>query len=193
MPHAKKIKNLFLKGLIISLSASGLIGIFIFLFGEFGDTEVKLLMTTLSVGICSLTGLCCASIYSSAKYRKFSMLGIATAGLCFLFSLAAIWSNPKDIQVVWKIQLTILVLSITFAHISLLLNIKPTKKLVKFILIFTLLFISIVAAMLLLLIFGGFEDTDFFFRLLGVFAILDVLGTIITPILNRTQKEGTTQ
>ena len=30
-----------------------------------------------------------------------------------------------------------------------------------------------------------FNEPEFYFRLLGVFSILDVLGTIATPILNR--------
>ena len=35
-----------------------------------------------------------------------------------------------------------------------------------------------------------FSESEFYFRLLGVFSILDVLGTIVTPVLNRvTEKE----
>ncbi|TYP74186.1 hypothetical protein BD809_1041 [Aquimarina intermedia] len=53
-----------------------------------------------------------------------------------------------------------------------------------------ILFISIVGLMLIKLTFSEFNESEFYFRLLGVFAILDILGTIATPVLNNIR--GTT-
>jgi hypothetical protein len=40
--------------------------------------------------------------------------------------------------------------------------------------------------MFIILVLNEAHDMgEFYFRLLGVFAILDVLGTIVTPILNK--------
>lgn len=190
MNNKNDLKKLFLKSLIVSLSASGLLGIFIFLFGKFGETEIRLLLTTLSIGGCSLTGLCCATIYPSENYKIFSVIGIVIAGLCFIFTLFVIWSSDFDhFENTWKILLSFIVLTTTFAHMSLLLNIRIVNQLVMNVLIATLLFISIVACMLLILIFCEFDCGEFFFRLLGVFTILVILGTIVTPILNKTQKQ----
>jgi hypothetical protein len=193
MDNTNDIKKIFLKTLIVSLSATGLLGIFIFLFGKFGETEGRLLLTTLSMGGCSLTGLCCSTIYPSEKYKIFSIIGIGTAGLCFVLTLFNIWGDFKNLENTWKLLLSLIVLTITFAHISLLLNIKIVNQLVKNTLTATTIFIGIVAFMLLTLIVGGFGKGDFFYRLLGVFGILDIVGTIVTPILNKTQKEYETK
>lgn len=50
----------------------------------------------------------------------------------------------------------------------------------------TIIFICVVAFMFLILIVGEFDNDEFFYRLLGVFVILDIVGTTVTPILNRT-------
>jgi len=50
----------------------------------------------------------------------------------------------------------------------------------------TLMFIAAVAAMIIYLVWAADTDVgDLYYRTLGVFAILDVLGTIIAPILAR--------
>ena len=60
-------KKIFLITMVISLSISALIGIFVFLLGDFGETDFKLLMTTLTIGGYSLTGLCCSVLYEKRK------------------------------------------------------------------------------------------------------------------------------
>ena len=167
-----------------------LLGIIIFLLGTFESTEVKLLLTITSIGGCSLTGLCCTTICTNKKYRIFGFVGIGISVLCFLMSLFNIWGNLHNIENSWKEFLSLIVLAITFAHISLLLNIKIANRLVQNVLLATIIFIGIVAVMFLTIIFTKFENDNFFYRLLGAFSILDVVGTIVTPILNKTQKQN---
>src|SRR5690625_7148208 len=68
----------FLQILIGALSVSALIGIYIFLAGDFGETEVRLLFTTLAIGGYSLAGLCCSVIYKREKLKPFSVIGMLT-------------------------------------------------------------------------------------------------------------------
>ncbi|MES2621681.1 MAG: hypothetical protein V4615_12595 [Bacteroidota bacterium] len=189
MNETNEIKKLFLRIVIVSLILSGLLGIFIFLFGEFKETEVKLLLTTLSLGGCSLTGLCCATIYPLAKFKVFSVIGILTAGLCFIITMLNVWGDFKNIEDTWKLLLSLIVLSVTFSHISLLLNIRPANHLVESVITVTIVIVSTVAVMLLTLIFAEFDNWEWFYRLLGSFAILDVLGSIVILILNRMQTQ----
>jgi hypothetical protein len=165
-----------------------LLGICIFLFGKFEETEIKLLLTTLSIGGCSLTGLCCATIYIIDKYKTFSAAGMVTAGLCFIVILFTIWGGIENIESTWKLLLSLIVLSVSLAHISLLLNIPLVNEMVESIRTVTIVFIATVAVMLVTLIFGEFDSQELFYRLLGTFAILDILGSIITPVLNKIQK-----
>lgn len=61
-------KKILLVTMIIYLVISALIGIIVFLFGEFWDTAIKLLLTTLIIGIYILTGLCSSSLYEKRKF-----------------------------------------------------------------------------------------------------------------------------
>ena len=177
-------RKIFLISLIIALSISALIGIYIFLAGNFGDTESKLLLTTLSVGGYSLTGLCSATIQKQNNLKWFSILGMLISTTGFLITIGTIWEF-FDFNDIWKTFIIFIILPIAFAHISLLLQIKPKTTYAKHSLVWTIIFISIVALMLVTSTLTEFRESETFFRLLGVFSILDVLGTIVTPILNR--------
>src|SRR5690625_1879295 len=91
----------FLQILIGALSVSALIGIYIFLAGDFGETEVRLLFTTLAIGGYSLAGLCCSVIYKREKLKPFSVIGMLTAVTGFVITTGAIW-EVIDIEDIWK-------------------------------------------------------------------------------------------
>ncbi len=177
-------KKTFLITMIISLSISALIGIFVFLFGDFGETEARLLLTTLTIGGYSLTGLCCSVLYEKRKFTILALSGMVVSVIGFLFTVLVIW-EAIDLDYSWKALIIFIVLATSTAHSCLLLLIKSDKSLVNGSLSATIIFISIVALMLIILVLGEFDIGEFYFRLLGVFAILDVLGTIVTPILNK--------
>jgi hypothetical protein len=176
-------KKFFLTTLIGGLAVSALIGIVIFLIGDFGDIQVKILVTTLAVGGFSLTGLCSSTIVNRKSLEALAVAGMLISGLAFLSIFVGIWEiiEFKDI---WRGSVSLSILAVTIAHISLLLLVKPKSDLIKNFLFITILFISAVAAMLIIPVIGDMEPEDFYFRLLGVFAIIDVLGTITIPILN---------
>jgi len=180
-------KKTFLITMIISLSISALIGIFIFLFKDFGETEFRLLMTTLTIGGYSLIGLCCSVLYEKRKFIPLALSGMVISVIGFLYTVLVIWETiDLDNDFTWKFSIIFIVLAASTAHSCLLLLIKSEKSLVNSALSATIIFISIVAFMLVILVLNEFDVvSEFYFRLLGVFAILDVLGTIVTPILNK--------
>lgn len=181
------LKKTFLISMIISLIVSALIGIIIFLFGDFGETEAKILITTLTIGGYSLTGLCCSTLYEKKRAISLAFSGIAVSIIGFLYTVLAIWEiidlNSWD---GFKPLLIFIILAFSIAHSCLLLLIRSEKPIIKNSLFATIGFIGIVALMLILLVFEAIDEPgEFYFRLLGVFAILDVLGTIVVPILNK--------
>ena len=183
-------KRFFLWALIVSLSLSALIGIIIFLFGKFGETEEKIITTTISIGVSSVTGLCCSTIFFKDKLKSLSITGMLASFAFLVIIVVTIWGNFKNHELE-KYLGTSVILTITFSQSSLLLLAKNTNKLVRNVLIATLIFISVVAIMLLITLWNGKINNEFFYRLLGVFAILDVLGTIVTLILSKTGKPPT--
>ena len=182
MEENTNFKKVFLITMIISFSISALIGIIIFLLGNFGEIEARILFTTLTIGGFSLTALCSSTLYEKHRYVPFSATGMIVAVVGFFITTLAIW-EILDLEDIWKVIIISIILSASIAHSSLLLLIKSRKTIVNVLLMLTLLFISIVALMLIILVLSEFDmDFEFYYRLLGVFAILDVLGTIVTPI-----------
>jgi|TARA_Y100000034_G_scaffold52863_1_gene64956 hypothetical protein len=181
MEENTNFKKVFLITMIISLSISALIGIIIFLLGNFGEIEARILFTTLTIGGFSLTALCSSTLYEKHRYVPFSATGMIVAVVGFFITTLAIW-EILDFEDIWKVIIISIILSVSIAHSSLLLLIKSRKTIVNVLLMLTLLFISIVALMLIIFVLGFDMDFEFYYRLLGVFAILDVLGTIVTPI-----------
>ena len=125
------------------------------------------------------------------KYIQFSVFGIITSILGFLAAILLIWEFV-DLEgnlglTGWgELLLTLIILTTSTAHSCLLFLIKSKKSFVKNTLFATIGFISIVAVMLIFLVLEIIDEPgEYYFRLIGVFAILDVLGTIVTPILHK--------
>jgi len=181
-------KKQFLRALIISLVISALIGIYLFLFGDFEDSDTRLLLTTLTVGWYSMTGLCSSVVHNRKRIKFFSLFGMIISVLGFFITVIAIW-EIIDNTLIWQLVMTFVILSVMISHISLLFLVKPKSKKIRYVMSATILFIAVVTVMLILEILVESEKGEFFYRLLGVFAILDVLGTISTPVLNKITKE----
>jgi hypothetical protein len=176
-------KKSFLLALITALILSALVGIYIFLIGDFGEMENKILITTISLAVFSLLGLCSALVHGNKNLSLFSMLGMCFSLLGFIASLAIIWQIKPSPRIA-EIFMILTILAFSFAHISLLLLLKIKYPIVKYALYSTLTFIIIVALMLSYVVVTHHDTEGLFFRLLGVFAILDVLGSIVTPLIH---------
>ena len=194
-PQQSGIRRFFLTSLIASLSISALVAIFIFLMGNFdGKIEIRILLTTLAIGGYSLSGLCSSALYDKGRFRWFALLGIIIAFAGFLVTVAGIWNATELLHIVgnWKMLIVLFILSFSAAHSSLLLLAKSENTFVNWVLSATIFCIALVAALLINMVIGVFGGNftmawDLQYRLLGVFAVLDVLGTIITPILRRVR------
>ena len=176
-------KRAFLLALIAALILSASVGIYIFLLGDFGEMENKILTTTVSLAVLSLLGLCSALVHGSKNLSSFSFLGMGFSMLGFIASLDIIWQIKPSPRVA-EIFMILAILAFSFAHISLLLLLKIKYPIVKYALYSTLIFIVIVALMLSYVVITHYDTEGLFFRLLGVFAILDVLGSIVTPLIH---------
>ena len=184
MEEEHHLKRIFLITMIISLSISALIGIIMFLIGDFGKVQTRILLTTLTIGGFSLAGLCSSVLYDKERAKIFAIIGMIFSFIGFLFITMMVW-EMFDLEDSWRLGLTLILLSFTFAHVSLLLLIESDRTIVKASLWATLSFITIVALSLLLALWEIIDIEDFAVRWFGVFVILDALGTIITPIINK--------
>jgi len=186
-------KRIFLVCLIVSLSAAALLAIGVFIIGSpFGRIEERILFTSLLAGACSLTGLSNAVLHSQDRKSLLALSGMGVSLAAFSINVLSAWDIAGlgwDIfstsRMSFKLCATLLILAITSAQASLLgAAHKGENPPVRTSLKATLFFIGVVTVMLLAMIFEfHFAMTDIFKRALGVFAVLDALGTLVTPLL----------
>lgn len=165
---------------IASFSVAALLGIVALLSGgEFGETQVKVLLTTVTVGATSLAALCYLAVVGH-RLAAVGVVGALSALICAGTALWWIWVPDSWLdEGPWKLFFTTLILALTFAQASLLIAVADRDRL-RVGLAATLGAASVVAVMLIIpIVTEEFSDVDAYWRAFGVVAILDVLGTIV--------------
>ena len=187
------LRRSFLWVMLGSLVASAAIGIVIFVVGDFGETQVRLLLTTLVIGVFSLMALASASALA-IRDRWFLPLpkaGVAASIMAALVAIAMIWKLGEFARRDgwdWRLLASLAVVAFGAGHISMLTTLRLRLRLAS---IFRLAAMSSAAAVAVLLIFGILVqpddtfDREAFVRLLGVLLILDVLANVSLLLLVR--------
>jgi hypothetical protein len=173
---------------IASFSVAALLGVLALLGGDFGDTQVRVLLTTVTVGVVSIAVLC----YLSTAGTPWQVVG-ALGGVSVLVplgtALALIWVEERlgsNDDALWQGFGVGAVVAGTLAQACLLLAIAHRKSpVVRVLLALTLLLAGLLAAVISALILGWEPDGDAVARVIGVIAILDVLGTVVVAALGR--------
>ena len=186
------MKRIILKTLIITFIISAIFGILIILLGLWNDIAGKILLTTVTIFGFSIPGLACSINYEKAKNTLIPTIGMLTCFVSGIYFLLLIWEvvnfNFFD-ALPWKFMSTCILLSASFGHICLLLLINSTEKIVNYFKNSTITLSIIMDLLLLVVIFGEIESD---WKLLLIIAILIVLGTIVTPLLNKLYSKDNT-
>ncbi|MBU2576819.1 MAG: hypothetical protein KKF50_03790 [Nanoarchaeota archaeon] len=179
MDNTGDIKRFFLIVLIGSLLIMAATSILIFLFGSFNEVEVRILMTMASISAASLFGI----LFSKLKTDYVRILGITLIGIMFAITVGTIW-EILDEEFFYKGFLTSLILIVLLIQSPWVLRPQNNKTL-RSVAIGTFISASIVALMVIQLILDFMDFEEFYFRVLGVFGVLYLLGLILGPILKK--------
>ncbi len=189
-----KPQKIFLTSMVLFLVLSAIIGIFSVLTGSFDKFLGMILLTTFSLGVYSLTGLCCTPMLNRPELRALGISGIAASilGGVFViitnFLLFYVIDNGGGGVFILIGRFLFLIIAISIAHISLLMIIKTNHSLVIIARWCTIAAIGVVALLLLAstLNFNTMQES---WRLFLISGILNVVGTIVTPILHLITKD----
>ena len=188
-PAVRGLRRAAIVVVIVSLLLAGALGILALLSGQFGETQGRILLTTLAVAAFGLTALCHLAI-ASHRFRVVGYIGIAASVAALVPALLLIWSwfDLSETTGEWFRALGVLtILAVTLAQTNLLLRFaSATRAIVRVGLIVTLGAAAIVAVMLWLPILtdGSIPGADTgYWRIFGIIAIIDVIGTIAVPII----------
>ena len=183
----KDIRSIVVKIVLGSFSLAALLGIIALLTGGSLDgTPGKVLMTTLLVGVESIAELC----YLSTARTRFALLGAAGGVVSLVplsITLVLVWGDfDPDADWIWRAVCIGVTVAASIAQACLLLAVAATAHpRVHQMLRASLLAIVVVAVMIIVPILGDSGLDDWYWRLFGVVAILDVLGTIAVAALSR--------
>lgn len=176
------LKKTFLYILIGSVALSALLGILAILVGDFGEFELKVLFTSLTISGASLCGLCCGAALDARRARILPIIGIGLALASAVLVTVAIWAEFGS-GTYWKTAATATIAAVSCSHLSLLLVARLASRF-AWAMWAAYAAVGVVALILTSLLWGHFNE-DPIFRILGVAAILDGALTVLIPILHR--------
>jgi hypothetical protein len=178
----KGLRGTVVKIVIGSFSLAALLGIIALLGGgDFGETEGKILLTTVIVGVESVAVLC----YLTLAGRPVAWIGILGGVVSvdpFVLALLLTWEAIDGDSALGKAFGVGAVLAASLAQVCLLLALVGRDRIGRA-LIATLVAIAVVAGMLSIAIINGDDLGGTYWRAFGVVAILDVLGTVVLSAL----------
>ncbi len=180
--------------LTCSIGLSALMGIWAILSGEFGDTQGKILFTTLTVVGTSVLGLACGAFLESPRavnLKIVPLIGIALATLCGLTCFWLIWGNSgSGGEGIFKLSLISFICAFSLAQLSLL---SLARLAQRFRWSLAAAYIVIFALDLIICPIIAFElsgDDGLVLRLIGVLSVVAASLTVMIPIfhwLSRTE------
>ncbi|HUR97278.1 MAG TPA: hypothetical protein VMZ26_04340 [Pyrinomonadaceae bacterium] len=183
-------KRLFLYMLIASVGVSALIGIGVTLFGDFGDIEVRVLFTTLTVTVTSIFGLACGAFLESGRGKYLPLAGIAFSIVSALMCFLVIWNVFDDSEIFIKSFLTTTLLAAGCSHLCLLSLAQLDQKFAWTRIAAAVCIALIIAIFLYILWLEPIGGSDLIYRTLGVLGILLASITVVTPLLHKLSHRG---
>ena len=187
----KELRSLVVKLVIGSFSVAALMGIIALLAGgSFGETEGRILLTTVIVGVTSIAVLCYLAT-ADKPFQVVGLLGGVTVLVPFAVALWLTWFDEDGDSVMWRIFGIGVTVSASIAQACLLLALAyESRPIVRRLLFGTLALITVIAVLIIIPIVDGSDLTDAYWRFFGVVAILDVLGTITVAALQKFLPES---
>ncbi|MEK7710728.1 MAG: hypothetical protein AAB341_02435 [Planctomycetota bacterium] len=176
---------------LVSIAVCGALGVYCLLIGNLGPMEARILGSTALIGAASILGLVGVMAWEHRKWHPLGMLGVYAAALALLLTIVLIWSRDlglgylENTKAFWKLVASAWVLAVAFPHTALL-SFARLHRSYLWIRRATIVAIVLLAALVCVVIIVEPDAADeFLIRLIGIFAIADVCGTIAMPILHR--------
>ena len=179
------MRRTFLHVLIVSVAISALLGIIALLSERFGETQVKVLLSTLCVAGASILAMACSAVWERGRAHAFALPGIGASILGFLLVLVGIWSEAKADEF-WK-SATTLVIGATFCAHAALLYLASLAPRFLWVRPATIAATALLGALLIYLLWAE-DDVESAWRVAGILAILGSAGTILTPVFQRMSR-----
>ena len=172
-----------------SIICFALAGIYCLVIGRMGDLEGRILGTTATALVASILGLAAAVPWERRRWHPIGLVGLVVVTAATGLVIFAIWADmPEDQWWYYQTMFSTCVLAVAIPHVGLL-SLARLRKGFEWVRIATVVAVTLLAGQACLMIIWEADDEPLF-RLLGVLAILDGVGTLAVPILHRVSNLG---
>ncbi len=178
-------KRLFLYLLIGSVAVSAVIGIAVVLIGNFGDLEVRVLLTTLTIAVTSILGLACGAAFETGRGRELAGAGIILSAVSGVLWIVLLWAEPGTGNVFPRALMSTTLIAAACAHLSLLGLARLSGRFVGARYAGHFAVWGLAGVLLWFIWFGTGEPGPVLSRAMGVLAILAGTVTVVTPVFHR--------
>jgi hypothetical protein len=176
-------RRFLLTAVAVSITATALLAIGILLFGSFGETEGRILGSTMILAGYALLALPAGFLFDQWRHLPLAaaVVGLAAAGL--VLSLVNVWTGGASSEV-GKAVLTATVFAGAAAQTAALAARRAESDpiLVRALFTVSCALAVVLATMVSVAAWAQFEDAVYF-RILGALAVLDLLTVALQPVL----------
>lgn len=174
------MRRLVLYGVATSLSATALLAIGILLFGDFGETEGQILLTTTLLAGYGLLALPAAYLFDRRSLPLLAAVVVVLSALGFALAVAVVWAGDVS-EELWKTLATVTAFGVAATQTAALAR-RPSRLFAA-----SVLLVLVLAAMVSAAAWGEIESTGYY-RALGALVVLDVLAVALQPILGLARR-----
>jgi len=174
-----------LRMFLIFLSLTAGLAMVIVLAGDFGDFEVKVLFTTLTISAASICSMSAIAFLQKGGDGTLGGLAISVMLLTAVLLIGALWAEVHN-EILLKLMAILCTVSVAFTHTFLLtlVNLDPRHRWAKKV---GIGLIWVLAGLITFAIMFEVSEKSFY-RILIVVAIAVTLFTLMVPIMGRMRK-----
>jgi hypothetical protein len=149
---------------------------------EFGETQLKVLVTTFSITGGSICAMACAGFIERKGTKAVGIVGIVAASVAVPLVIIGVWGDIHENEY-WRTTVTSIVLSVALAH-ACLLHLPSLAASHRWIQPASAILIGLLALQIILAVWGRIKEEGYY-RLMAALSVLVVLVTLVVPICSR--------
>lgn len=175
-------KSFFLRVVLVLVAINAAFGIWALLGGDMGDTEGKVLATSLLATMGAVIALVCAPAASAKRAWFVPQIGILAAASATAIFIGAVWTEAADDW--FKIGGTALVVAITAALVSLLSG-WPGFGVLSWVRPTAMLLAAVGAGFIIFSMWADADVPELYWTAFGIVMVLLAAFAIATPVVHR--------
>jgi hypothetical protein len=180
------MRRVALRLFFASVGLNAALAIYALLAGAFGDTEGKILMTSLCVTGAVMLAIACEPAHERGQLGVLPRVGQAAAIAGFALVAASVWIEPERDWVGQTVG-TLLVIACAIALLSLL-ALAALAPRFRWTFTATVALGATLTALAISAIWGQW-DNEWFWRWFGVVAVALAAFTVVTPVIHRLSRK----